>query len=35
MQKPISNCRKELSIIAQTGTGSDNGNLNGTKKKMF
>jgi len=28
MQKQISSWRKELSIIAQTGTGSDNGKLN-------
>jgi len=27
IQKQISRCRKELSIIAETGTGSDNGKL--------
>jgi len=35
MQKQISNWRKELSIIAETGTGSDNGKLNRKKRKIF
>jgi len=35
MQKQISNWRKELSILAETGTGSDNGNLNTKKRKIF
>ena len=35
MQKQISSWRKELSIIAETGTGSDNGKLNRKKKKIF
>jgi hypothetical protein len=34
MHRQISNWRKDLSIIAETGTGSDNGNLN-RKKKIF
>ena len=34
MQKQISSWRKELSIIAETGTGSDNGKLN-RKKEDF
>ena len=34
MQKQISSWRKELSIIAETGTGSDNGKLN-SKKRDF
>ena len=34
MQKQISSWRKELSIIAETGTGSDNGKLN-RKKTIF
>jgi hypothetical protein len=33
MQKQISNWRTELSILAETGTGSDNGNLNRKKKE--
>jgi len=33
MQKKISSWRKELSIIAKTGTGSDNVNLNRKKRK--
>jgi len=35
MQKQISSWRKELSIIAETGTGSDSGKLNGKKRKVF
>ena len=35
MQKQISSWRKELSIIAETGTGSDNGKLNRKRRKIF
>jgi len=35
MQKQINSWRKELSIIAETGTGSDNGKLNRKKRKIF
>jgi hypothetical protein len=35
MQKQISNWRKELSILAETGTGSDSGKLNRKKRKIF
>ena len=35
MQKQIISWRKELSIIAETGTGSDNGKLNRKKRKIF
>jgi len=35
MQKQISSWRKELSIIAETGRGSDNGKLNRKKGKIF
>ena len=35
MQKQISSWRKELSIIAETGTGSDNVKLNRKKRKIF
>ena len=35
MQKQISGWRKELSIIAETGTVWDNGKLNRKKKKIF
>ena len=35
MQKQISSWTKELSIIAETGTGSDNGKLNRKKRKIF
>ena len=35
MQKQISSLRKELSIIAETGAGSDNGKLNRKKRKIF
>ena len=35
MQKQISSWRKELLIIAETGTGSDNGKLNRKKRKIF
>jgi len=33
--KQISNWRKELSIIAETGRGPDNGKLNRKKRKIF
>jgi len=35
MQKQISSWRKELSIIDETGIGSDNGKLNRKKRKIF
>jgi len=35
MQKQISSWRKELSITAETGMGSDNGKLNRKKRKIF
>ena len=35
IQKQISSWRKELSIIAETGTGSDNGKLNRKSRKIF
>ena len=35
MQKQISSCRKELSIIAETGTGSDNAKLKRKKRKIL
>ena len=35
MQKQISRWRKELSIIVETGTVSDNGKLNRKKRKIF
>ena len=35
MQKQISNWRKELSILAETGTGSDNEKLNRKKRRIF
>ena len=35
MQKQISSWRKELSIIAENGTGSDNVKLNRKKRKVF
>jgi hypothetical protein len=35
MQKQISNWRKELSILAETGTGSGTGKLNKKKKRIF
>jgi len=35
MPKQISSLRKELSIIAETGTGSDNGKLKRKKMKIF
>jgi lactate dehydrogenase-like 2-hydroxyacid dehydrogenase len=35
MHKQTSSRRKELSIIAETGTGSDNGELNWKKRKIF
>jgi len=34
MQKQIRSWRKELSIIAETGTGSDNGKLNREKREI-
>jgi len=35
MQKQISSWRKELTIIAETGTGSDNVKLNRKKRKIL
>jgi hypothetical protein len=35
LQRQISNWRKEISIHAETGTGSDNSKLNRKKKKSF
>jgi len=35
MQKQTSSWRKELSIIAETGTGCDDGKLNRKKRKIF
>ena len=35
MQKQISNWRKELSVIDEIGTGSDNGKLNRKKGRFF
>jgi hypothetical protein len=35
MCRETSNWRNDLSITAETGTGSDNGNLNRKKKKIF
>ena len=35
MQKQISSWRIEFSIIAETGTGSDNVKLNRKKRKIF
>ena len=35
MEKQISNWRKELSILAEIGTVSDNGKLNRKKRKIF
>ena len=35
MQEQISSWRKELSIIAETGTGSDNVKLNRKMGKIF
>ena len=35
MQKQIRSWRKELSIIAEIGTGSDHGKLNRKKRKIF
>jgi len=34
MQKQISNWRKELLILAETGTGSDNGKFNRKKRQI-
>jgi len=35
MQKQLSSWIKELSTIAETGIGSDNGKLNRKKRKIF
>jgi len=35
MQKLISSWRNELTIIAEIGTGSDNGKLNKKKRKIL
>ena len=35
MQKQIGRSRKDLSIIPETGTGSDNGKLNRKKREIF
>ena len=35
MQKQISSWRKELSIISETGAGTDNVKLNRKKRKIF
>ena len=35
VQKKINSWRKKLSIIAKTGTDSDNGKLNRKKRKIF
>jgi hypothetical protein len=35
MQRQISNWRKEISIIAESGPGSDNSKLNREKRKIF
>ena len=35
MQRQITNWRKELSVRDETGTGSDNGQLNRKKRKIF
>ena len=35
MQKQISSCREELSIIGEARTGSDNVKLNRKKRKIF
>jgi len=35
MQKQTGSWRKELSIIAETGTGSDNGKLNRKQRKIL
>jgi hypothetical protein len=35
MQRQISNWRKEISILAETGTGSDNGKLNRKEEEDF
>jgi hypothetical protein len=34
-QRQISKWRKEISILAETGTGSDNSKLNRKKRKIF
>jgi len=34
MQRHISNWGKELSILAETGTGTDNGKLNRKKREI-
>ena len=35
MQQHISNWGKELSVLAETGTGTDNGKLNRKKREIF
>jgi hypothetical protein len=35
MQRQISHWRNELSIIAETGTGLDNGNSTGKRGRFF
>jgi hypothetical protein len=35
IQRQISNWRKEISVFAETGTGSDNRNLNSNERKIF
>jgi uncharacterized protein (UPF0303 family) len=35
MQTQISNWSKQLSVLAETGTASDNGKLNRKKRKIF
>jgi hypothetical protein len=35
MERQISNWRKEISILAEMGTGSDNSKLNRKKRKIF
>ena len=35
MQSQISSWRKELSVIVETGRGSDNGKLNRKKRRLF
>jgi hypothetical protein len=35
MERKISNWRKDISIVAKTGTESDNGKLNRKKRKII
>ena len=35
MQQHIRNWGKELSVLAETGTGTDNGKLNRKKREIF